>query len=118
MPRSHANTQRRRQILSQNGDLFNAIIDTPCAGTASGEESHITLAKPPFFVFLGGDKGLTGDDDNRLVLAVVPIEASGGAFPNRNGRRAVMAFREHFAARFGSAIQDPIGRDRGRFQIS
>jgi hypothetical protein len=92
MPNSHANAQQRRQVFSEDRNLFYAIIDTPCAGTASGKETHIALAKPPFFAILGGNEYLTGDNNNRFVFAVMPIETPGSAFPDRHRRSAIMCF--------------------------
>ena len=94
MPGSQADTEWGRQVFSEDGNLFDAIIHTPYAGTSGGEESHIALTKSPFFAFLGPNEHLSGDDDNRLVLAVMPIEASGSALPDHNIRSAVMALRQ------------------------
>jgi hypothetical protein len=60
----------------------------------AGKKSHIARSQSPLFAFLGGNEYFTRDDDNGLVLAVMPIEAPGSAFPNHDRRSVVAAFRQ------------------------
>ena len=48
------------QVLSEDGNLLDVIIDTPCTRTAGGEKSQIACSKLPFFAFLVGNEDLTG----------------------------------------------------------
>lgn len=107
MPNSHAKTERGSKVLSEDGNLLDAIFDTANAGTADGEESHIGWAKSSFFAILGGNEDITSDDESCLVIAEMPIGASSRAFPNHNPRSAVVACRQCLVSRLGRASQNP-----------
>ena len=102
VPSSHAKPERIPQGLSHHGNLADTIGNAPYTGAAGREECHITLAEPTFFA-LFSNENLTKDDGNGLILSIMPLEASGTAFPDHNVRSAIVALGQQLGKRLGFA---------------
>ena len=102
MPGSQADTEWGRQVFSEDGNLFYAIIHTPYAGTSGGEESHIALTNAPkrgaaanWRTFHNDKAGALQMLDKAGYEAVGVFKETGsGAKLDRVERRKVMALAQ------------------------
>ena len=76
---------------------------TPSGVAAGGEERDVRWAEMTLPAVFIRQESIAGQDDEELVLTVVPFEVRSAAFPEHYVGEFVLGFPENSAARLGLA---------------
>lgn len=108
---------RSRDGIFQDRDFSEVIRVAPDrigSGREKGQVPHPITVFHPFFV---GHKTFAGENDVRLVLAVVPFVACASALPKDGVCKSISRRAENFAASFRLSAQHPLRRDCSGFKL-
>jgi hypothetical protein len=85
----------RGMLWRQTATLSHFLRHMPQAlRLPAGEKCHVARPEPADLAFFVGDEDFAGDDVQRFIQRVMPVEAAGGARPGIHRSGAVRASRQ------------------------
>jgi hypothetical protein len=115
IPRLGCISNRPPHRFPQDSNFTKWAWNAPCTNCPGGKESNIPCAEPDFLTVWFDQKSLAGDNNDRFVLLVMPLETSRGAFPDNNLRDSITTVRHFLIPCLRSTGNDPLRRD-GRWR--
>ena len=103
LPRFQPETCWTPYGFAENRYFPHAFWNSPEASGPCREEAQISRAQPSFFALFICYEDLALDDNNGLVLRVLALKASGGAFPYNDIGGQVMASQDVPRSRYRCA---------------
>src|SRR5438093_1448607 len=101
---------RSRELSRSHDGTSHTMVWESTAGCFdwdyNKDETFVVISGEAFITSEKGEERLARDDDERLILVVVPVEASGSTFPDHRVRGAIVAPRQFSAPHSRGVVAD------------